>query len=534
LWGVSSHAPFDSRRLGTLRIKNAKHYKARKKQEGCVKHQGKMTYVAELLSGSEPKTKSEVVKLFMLKFPDVSEKTAKNTVSWMCSPGLKRRGLTPTWIPEEKAPTVEAEGEKPVRCSIKGLTQFIYDLRMQGKTLEQVIEAGRAGPYPGLGPGWFKDRWNSTPRGAEAPAADAEGSTSMAGRAAYIRQLRRDGLNWDDAMEKINLKYPGSSPANCMKIWNNAESTVNPGPVPEKLTFLGLAEKILREEQRPMSPAEIWKAAQLKGYDKQIQSSGRTPSQTLYGIIFLNVRNNPNAIFYKIGERPARYFLKELKGTIKPDKLEEAVHEPDTSTESIYEYKEADLHPFLAYFASRNFNAFTKTIHHNTSTKKNFGEWVHPDMIGVYFPVKDWKPEVLDLSAQAGNTALKLYSFELKKALSFGTLREAFFQAVSNSSWANEGYLAAAEISQDEDFLSELQRLSTSFGVGVIELSIENPDESKCLYPARERELIDWDALNKLAMNKDVQDLLKRITTVWILVVEYQLVAKTVIRSLRW
>jgi hypothetical protein len=296
-----------------------------------------------------------------------------------------------------------------------------------------------------------------------------------------------------------------------MRVWINAESTGIAGSMPDQLTFLGLAEKILREEQRPMSPAEIWKKAQLKGYDKQIQSSGQTPAKSLYGIIFLKVRDDPNAIFYKIGERPARYFLKELKGKIKDEKIQEAVQEADTSAQSIYEYKESDLHPFLAYFARRNFKAYAKTIHHNTSPKKEFGEWVHPDMIGVYFPVKDWKSEVLNLSAEAGNTALKLYSFELKKALSFGNLREAFFQAVSNSSWANEGYLAAAEISQDEDFLSELQRLSTSFGIGIIELSFENPDGSKCLYPARERESIDWDALNKLTMNKDVQALVTRI-----------------------
>jgi hypothetical protein len=144
-------------------------------------------------------------------------------------------------------------------------------------------------------------------------------------------------------------------------------------------------------------------------------------------------------------------------------------------------------------------------------TKKEFGEWVHPDMIGVYFPLKDWKSEVLDLSAATGNSALKIYSFELKKGLSFGNLREAFFQAVSNSSWANEGYLVAAEISQDEDFLSELRRLSTSFGIGVIELSLDDPDSSKVLYPGRERESIDWETLNKLTMNKDVQDLLIRI-----------------------
>jgi hypothetical protein len=440
----------------------------------------------------------------------------------MCSVGLKRKGLKPTWLAETKVTGVEAEGKKFVKCSTKGLTQFIYDLRMKGKTLEQVAEIGRSGKYPGLGFGWFKDRWNLTPRGAKAPGVEAEGSMSMAGRSAYIRKLRDDGLNWDEAMEKVNLKYPGSSPSNCKKVWEgpangakaageDKERSMGVGSMPDQLTFLGLAEKILREEQRPMSPAEIWKNAQLKGYDKQIQSSGQTPAKSLYGIIFLKVRDDPNAIFYKIGERPARYFLKELKGNIKADKIEEAVQVADTSAESIYEYKEADLHPFLAYFARRNFKAYAKTIHHSTSSRKEFGEWVHPDMIGVYFPVKDWKSEVLDLSAEAGNTALKLYSFELKKALSFGNLREAFFQAVSNSSWANEGYLAAAEISQDEDFLSELQRLSTSFGIGIIELSFENPDGSKCLYPARERESIDWDALNKLTMNKDVQALLTRI-----------------------
>jgi hypothetical protein len=55
--------------------------------------------------------------------------------------------------------------------------------------------------------------------------------------------------------------------------------------------------------------------------------------------------------------------------------------------------------------------------------------------------------------------------------------------------------------------------LSASFGIGIIELDIEDPNSSHVLVPAREREVLDWDALNKVAMNKDVQDLLKRIRT---------------------
>ena len=52
--------------------------------------------------------------------------------------------------------------------------------------------------------------------------------------------------------------------------------------------------------------------------------------------------------------------------------------------------------------------------------------------------------------------------------------RESFFQAVSNSSWANEGYLVAAEIIQDDELLSELECLSIAFGI--IQLDITDID----------------------------------------------------------
>lgn len=43
------------------------------------------------------------------------------------------------------------------------------------------------------------------------------------------------------------------------------------------------------------------------------------------------------------------------------------------------------------------------------------------------------------------------------------------FQAVSNSSWANEGYLVVLQ-EIDSEVLSELRRLNQSFGIGVIKL----------------------------------------------------------------
>jgi len=100
----------------------------------------------------------------------------------------------------------------------------------------------------------------------------------------------------------------------------------------------------------------------------------------------------------------------------------------------------------------------------------------------------------------------------LKRELSITNIREAFFQAVSNSSWANEGYLAAVEIDNDEDFRTELERLSTSFGIGVIGIDIEDPDSTEIILPVRSKGSVDWETVNKLAgINPDFRDFLKRI-----------------------
>ena len=177
-------------------------------------------------------------------------------------------------------------------------------------------------------------------------------------------------------------------------------------------------------------------------------------------------------------------------------------------------YQERDLHPLLTYYAHYYLKAYTRTIQHNKSEKKEFGEWVHPDLVGCYFPIDDWKPEVIEFSAAIGNVSIKLFSFEIKRILNFSNLRESFFQTVSNSSWANESYLAAAEISADEDFQNELRRLSTSFGIGIIKLDTNEPDSSDILFPAKYKEYLDWDMVNKLtAMNSDFKEFIKRIRT---------------------
>lgn len=66
------------------------------------------------------------------------------------------------------------------------------------------------------------------------------------------------------------------------------------------------------------------------------------------------------------------------------------------------------------------------------------------------------------------------------------------------------GYLVAAEITQDDDLLAELERLSVSFGIGIIHLHLSDFDSSSVLFPARSRQILDWETVNKLCdQNRD-------------------------------
>jgi len=278
-----------------------------------------------------------------------------------------------------------------------------------------------------------------------------------------------------------------------------------------KLTFLELAQKALREANTPMSVEEIWQFAKNKGYDSLVATKGKTPWRTIGAQIYVDMRDNASSPFIKIDSKPRKFFLKELASEESLKRIrerEEGVVEAPVKTT----YSERDLHPILTYYAYTYMQIHTKTIQHEKSARKSYAQWLHPDLVGVYFPIEEWTSEVIDFGIAVGSRLIKLYSFEMKRELTFANIREAFFQAVSNSSWANEGYLVAARISQDPEFISELKRLSTSFGIGIIKLDIEEPDSTEVLFPARYRSELDWDTVNKLAEeNADFRDFILRV-----------------------
>jgi len=244
-------------------------------------------------------------------------------------------------------------------------------------------------------------------------------------------------------------------------------------------TMRNLAEDILKEAKTPLSSQEIWNAAVEKALDKKVSYSGATPAHlNLYNTLNGDIKNSEKSIFAKVSKNPALFILKEKQNATSPEIIEKKIEQIEKSEESKSnnesDYGEADLHIPLAIFVDQDdhFSCKVKTIRQQKATKRKVSKssgkvkdiWTFPDLIGIYLPFRDYHEATTDFLKKSNNPPLKVFSFELKKVLNSSNLRESFFQAVSNSSWANEGYLAAEEISDDPEFMQEM-RLLTNYSV---------------------------------------------------------------------
>ena len=278
--------------------------------------------------------------------------------------------------------------------------------------------------------------------------------------------------------------------------------------VEETLTFLKLAEVVLEKCKRPLSVYEIWEESKKQGISDHVRTSGKTPWHSIGAQIYVEIRDNPDTPFYQQSKRPAKFYLKTLK--------EEKIIEPHKEKENNNKFHERDLHPLLCRFVSLNphFKCRVKTIHHEISkgSKKGFNEWLHPDLVGVYYPFEDYKDVTLRIQQSLSLSSIKLFSFEMKISLNFGNLRQYYFQAVSNSTWANEGYLVVLNMADEPDLLDEVRRLNNSFGIGLIKLNPENIHESEILFQSRVNTELDWDTIDRLVdNNKEFEDFMQDV-----------------------
>lgn len=276
----------------------------------------------------------------------------------------------------------------------------------------------------------------------------------------------------------------------------------------DKLGFVDLAVHAMKMVNRPMTTMQLWEFVlknklhrRLRSYDVSTESFiGKSPERTFGSSITRNkhiFKEVPNT-----NTKPKQYILKSQQTKL------EVTKNLDQTTHRLAKYHERELHPVLTYFLEfdKYFQAYSKTIFHEVSPKGAKGEdkWLYPDMVAVYFEYANYqKNYVLDFITKFNKPPIKIYSFEIKKELNFSNYKESFFQAVSNSSWANEGYLVAAQILPDGQFIEALKKLSQSFGIGIIELNRHNVKQSKILSPAKFKEMMDYSVVDELANKND-------------------------------
>ena len=233
--------------------------------------------------------------------------------------------------------------------------------------------------------------------------------------------------------------------------------------------------------------------------------AAKTPASTISALLGDFIRNGDTRVkrikkeggtyFYYLTKNEQNISIDTLDGEAET-KITKIVKAIKTKT-----FEERDLHKLLSSYL-KNSGTYSKTIFHEQSNGKDNNQiWTHPDMIGIKFLNLQTKASQNFLKSINRVDTFKMSSYELKKEInSDSELKKAFFQAVSNSSWANYGYLVAFEFS--DSLNEEMARLNQSFGIGIIELN-SNPYQSKILFPATYRDL-DFKTIDKLCkMNNE-------------------------------
>lgn len=225
------------------------------------------------------------------------------------------------------------------------------------------------------------------------------------------------------------------------------------------------------------------------------------------------IKKDPH-VFWQDKPRPRIYWY-DPDNTI--DQINSSHIEEDTEDEiiSIKTPTEQELYPLLIAYLKSELKLYCQRINEKRSknTKGSGGnQWLHPDIVAMQTVDKDWDDLVRSCIKQSAAQSVRLWSFEVKKELNGSNARKSFFQAVSNSSWANEGYLVATSIADSVE--QELRMLSALHGIGIILLNPENPSESDMILPAKSKAEIDWQSVNRILVeNADFKDYIELVST---------------------
>ncbi len=234
------------------------------------------------------------------------------------------------------------------------------------------------------------------------------------------------------------------------------------------------------------------------------------------------IANQSPHVFWQDKPRPRLYWFdpdkksSDIPVNTDSDLVDNEDFEIDIAPATNHSLSEYELYPLLIEYLKSELKLYCQRIDERRSRNTRGGggnQWLHPDIVAMQPIDKEWDELIRSCVKQGAGQSVRLWSFEVKKELNVSNARKSFFQAVSNSSWANEGYLVATSIS-DGSTEKELRMLSALHGIGVILLNPENPSESEMILPARSRPDVDWESTNRiLTENEDFRDYIELVST---------------------
>ena len=285
-----------------------------------------------------------------------------------------------------------------------------------------------------------------------------------------------------------------------------------------KKTLNSIVVDILKETGKSLTAREISEIIIKKEPEfcenKKKNTTKKTNESLISQLIAEIGSHYPQIQKYNIlrtADRPKKLFFNKMDShdeNIKSKKNEYKIIQNIQSTEH-------ELYPKLAEYCN-SIGIKTLRIDDKKSPKtngQNHNKWLHADVVGFKDLSQKYSFETKNSFNAYANEKSVLYSFEVKKGrITDSVLREYFFQAVSNSSWANYSYLVAEEI--EENAKEELQLLCASFNVGFIQLNKDDPKESDIVIHAPKTNL-DWDMMDRISINSDFKQFLYNISKMY-------------------
>ncbi len=235
----------------------------------------------------------------------------------------------------------------------------------------------------------------------------------------------------------------------------------------------------------------------------------KTPASTISALLGDFIRNGDTRVKrVKEAGGTFSYYLTKNEASLDIESIVTPTIQENKKTAKTETYEERDLHKLLSSFLKTT-DIYSKTIFHEQSNRTDeHQKWIHPDLVGIKFLKLQTNASQTFLKAINRVDTFKISSYEIKKEINSDyELKKSFFQAVSNSSWANYGYLVAFEIS--DSLNEEMERLNQSFGIGIIALK-SNPYESKVLFQPKYKGL-DFKTIDKLCkINKEFEKFIEQ------------------------